>query len=201
MNRPAMACHKVLMGVTFRNTATPGRRWLKAAGLAIGLLLLAALVTLAPILWLAWLDPFGGPRHPTDDQLLVQFAKHRNELEQVVAMTRQDNQLQRLAPDFIRPETPVDAGLSQERIASYRQLLSHAGAAHGILSGDNEVWFLVSTRGLAIAGSAKGFLFCERGDPEARIVTGDLDREVVPPRGELVVRRIDGAWWLMLDTR
>src|SRR5947209_19646746 len=118
MNRPATACHKVLMGVTFHNTATPGRGWLKAAALASGLLLLAALVTLAPILSLAWLDPFGGPRHPTDDQLLVQFAKHRNELERGVTMTRQDSQLQRLAPDFIRPDSPVAAGLSQERIAS-----------------------------------------------------------------------------------
>jgi len=170
-------------------------------GLTAGLLMVSALVVLAPILWLTWLDPFGGLRHPSDGQLIAQFAKHRGELEQVVAMAREDDKLRRLAPDFMRPETPADAGVSGERIERYRQLLARAGVAHGILNGDNEVWFLVSTRGLSISGSVKGFAFCEQPDPDARIVTTDLDREPVPSRGELVMRHIEGPWWLLLDTR
>ena len=201
MNPPAATGHKLLMSATSSNATTPGRRWLKAGGLAAGLLLFAALIAFAPILWLAWLDPFGGPRHPTDAELVAQFKRHRGTLEQVVAMAHDDDRLQRLAPDFMRPDNPVDAGVSPERIKTYRQLLARAEVAHGILKGDTEVWFLVSTRGLSIAGSAKGILYCEQPDSDARIVTTNLDREVVPPRGELVMRHIDGNWWLMLDTR
>jgi len=201
MNRPAMARHQTMMDATSDNAAWPSRRWLKAGGLTTGLVLLSALLVFAPILWLAWLDPFGGPQHPTDDQLLAQFRKHRGELEQIVAMTRQDRRLQRLAPDFIRPENPDNAGVSRERIAAYRHLFAQAGVAHGILNGDSEVWFLVSTRGLSIAGSAKGFISSAQPDSDARTITTDLDREPVPPRGELVMRHIEGNWWLMLDSR
>jgi hypothetical protein len=201
MNRLATAGHKVTMGVMSEYESLPVRRRLKTTAVAAGSLMVAALIFLAPILWLAWLDPFGGPQHPSDGQLIAQLAKHRGELEQVVAMAREDKQLQRLAPDFIRPESPSVAGRDGERIETYRRLLARAGVAQGILNGDNEVWFLVSARGLAISGSAKGLDFCEQPDPDARIITTDLDREPVPPRGELVMRHIDGQWWLMLDTR
>lgn len=196
-----MARHQTLMDATSGKAALSSRRRLKAGGLTIGLLLLSALLAFAPILWLAWLDPFGGPQHPTDDQLLAQFRKHRGELGQIVAMTRQDGRLQRLAPDFIRPENPDGAGVSREHVAAYRHLFIQADVAHGILIGDSEVWFLVSTRGLSIAGSAKGFIFSAQPDSDARIVMTNLDREPVPPRGELVMRQIEGNWWLMLDTR
>ena len=201
MNRPATAGHKALMGATSSNARTPGRHWLKAGSIAAALVMLCAAITSAPILWLVWIDPFGGASHPTDAELVAQFKRHRGMLEQVVAMAREDDRLQRLAPDFIRPDNPADAGVSPERVAAYRRLLAQAEVAHGILKGDTEVWFLVSTRGLSIAGSVKGFLFCEEPDADARIVTTNLDREPVLPRGELVMRHIEGHWWLMLDTR
>jgi hypothetical protein len=201
MNRSPTTGHKVTMGVSPEPASLRGRRWLKVGGLTAGLLMASALVFLAPILWLTWLDPFGGLPHPSDSRLIAQFARHRGELEQVAAMAREDEKLRRLAPTFMRPEAPADADLGGERIEAYRRLLARAGIAHGILNGDNEIWFLVSTRGLSISGSAKGFIRCEQPAPDARIVTTDLDREPVPPRGELVMRHIEGPWWLMLDTR
>jgi hypothetical protein len=189
------------MGAIVTDGPPRRRRWLRITGLAFGLALFAALVVLAPVLWLAWIDPLGGPQHPTDTQLVAQLVRHRAELEHLVAMAREDGNLQRLAPDFTRPERLADAGLTEQRLETYRRLLAGAGVAHGILNGDGEVWFLVSTRGLSIAGSAKGFAYCDLPDEDARIVTTDLDREPVPPRGELVMRHVEGKWWLMLDTR
>lgn len=189
------------MAATSSNARTPGRRWLKAGSVVAALVMLCAAITSTPILWLVWIDPFGGAAHPTDAELVAQFRRHRGALEQVIAMARDDDRLQRLAPDFMRPDDPADAGVSPERIETYRRLLARAEVAHGILKGETEVWFLVSTRGLSIAGSAKGFLYCDQPDPDARIVTTSLDREPVPPRGELVMRHIEGNWWLMLDTR
>ena len=120
MNPFAAPRHKPGMGAISENATRPGRRRLKAAGLAIGLLLMAGFVLVAPILWLAWLDPFGGSPHPSDAQLTAQLAIHRGELEQLVAMAREDERLQRLAPDFMRPENAADAGVDARRIEEYR---------------------------------------------------------------------------------
>jgi hypothetical protein len=176
-------------------------RWLRATGLAGLLLLVSAMVIIAPIAWLAIVDPFGGAQHPTDEQLLQQLTTHRTELEQVVAMARQDLRLQRLAPDFTRPENPGDAGISPDRVKLYRQLLQTTGIANGMVNADGAMFFLVNARGLAIAGSAKGFIYREDPDPDARVVTFDLDSEEVRPKGELLMRHVDGNWWLALETR
>jgi hypothetical protein len=124
MNRPATADHKVLMAASSSNATTPGRRWLKAGSVAAALVMLAAAITSAPILWLAWIDPFGGASHPTDAELVAQFKRHRGALEQIVAMAHADDRLQRLAPDFMRPDNPADAGVSPER----QDLSATAGA-------------------------------------------------------------------------
>jgi septum formation inhibitor MinC len=75
------------------------------------------------------------------------------------------------------------------------------GIADGIVNADGAIFFLVNARGLAIAGSAKGFAYCEDPDRDARVVTSDLDSEEVQPKGELLMRHVDGNWWLALDTR
>ena len=57
------------------------------------------------------------------------------------------------------------------------------------------------TRGLAISGSAKGFVHAEHADKDATIVDGDLDAAAasLKEKDALLERRIDGDWWLMLD--
>src|SRR5690349_15657080 len=116
MNPFAAPRHKPGMGAIPRTAAGPSWRWLKIVSLTTGLLLMSAFIFLAPVLWLAWLDPFGGPRHPSDAELIAQLASHHSELEQVVAMAREDAELRRLAADFTRPENPADAGVTAARI-------------------------------------------------------------------------------------
>lgn len=176
---------KVLKGLLVVTTATGGAAVLITAGL-LGLL--------------AIVDPFGDPPHPTDQELLAQFRQHRSELEAIVDMLRADPQIQRLAPDFTRPEP---APTSTERLADYRRRLAAAGIRRGINQYGNSIDFLVSTRGLSIGGSAKGFSCAEGAADDALVTDGDLDAAAAgaPTSDVLFQRHIDGNWWLQLDRR
>ena len=161
----------------------------------------SALALAAPVLWLAFVDPFGGSAHPSDATLLAQFAAKRPALEQLVDMIDHDDGLVRVAADFTRPDD--GAGVSPDRIALYRQRLVEAGIADGLSDYGGAIVFLVHARGLSIGGSAKGFAFAEGRDPAAIVVDGDLDAAVatLPDKNVLLRRRIDGDWWLQLDRR
>ena len=169
---------------------------LAVAGLAAALALSAA----ALIVLLALADPFGGAPHPTDAVMLAQFARVRPSLESMVGMTEQDPGIERLAPDFTRPEP---APIGPERLADYRARLQAAGIAHGLSHYGDTVEFLVSTQGLAISGSGKSFVHAEHADPDATAIDGDLDAAVdaLVDKDVLLQRRIGEHWWLQLDRR
>jgi hypothetical protein len=59
-------------------------------------------------------------------------------------MIGQDGSIQRLAPDFTRPDP---APITPERLADYRQRLQRAGVAHGFSHYGDAIEFIVSTRG------------------------------------------------------
>lgn len=163
-----------------------------AAALALSAVVLIALLTIA--------DPFGGAPHPTDAAMLAQFAKNRPALEEIVGMIGQDPSIERLAPDFTRPE-PLP--IPPQRLADYRARLQAAGVAHGLYRYGDAVEFIVSTQGLAISGSGKSFVHAAHADPDATVIDGDLDAAVdaLADKDVLLQRRIGEHWWLQLDRR
>ena len=163
-----------------------------AAALAVSATVLIALLAIA--------DPFGGAPHPTDAVMLAQFARVRPSLESIVGMIAQDPVIERLAPDFTRPE-PLP--IAPERLADYRARLDKAGITHGFSHYGDAIEFIVSTQGLSISGSSKSFVHAERADSDATVIDGDLDAAAATPAGKdaLLQRRIDDHWWLRLDRR
>ena len=149
---------------------------------------------------LAIADPFGGPPHPTDAAMMAQFARVRPSLEEIVGMIEQDPGIERLAPDFTRPEP---APIGPKRLADYRARLQAAGIDHGLSRHGDTVEFIVSTQGLAISGSGKSFVHAEHADPDATVIDGDLDAAVdaLADKDVLLQRRIGERWWLQLDRR
>jgi hypothetical protein len=180
------------------------RRHLRTALVAFCALAGVALAVATPVIWLAVSDPFGGPPHPTDAALLAQFREKRGVLEQLAEMAALDPGLQRLAPDFTRPEHPEAIGIAADRIALYRRLCIEAGIRQGFSHYGRAVELLVNTRGLAISGSSKGFVHRVGPDPDATVVDTDLDvaaAALAKQRDVVLQRRIEGDWWLQLDRR
>lgn len=167
------------------------------------LLAMCALPAAGMFAWLVIADPFGGSPHPTDTAMLMQFQEERESLEELARMIAEDPKLVRLAPDFTRPEDPSSAGISADRIAAYRRLCAKAGIAHGFSHYGDAIEFIVHTRGLAISGSAKGFVYAPNADPDATVVAGDLDAAAASANDKdvLLERKIEPNWWLDLDMR
>jgi hypothetical protein len=179
----------------------PPRAYLKLLALSLtGIVAAGALTFAALVAWLAIVDTFGGPQHPSDGTLLAQFAAQRPALEELVGMLGQDPGIERLAADFTRPD-PL--AVAPGRVADYRTRLSAAGIAHGLARHGNTATFIVSTRGLAISGSAKAFVHAPRADADATVVNGDLDAAVaaLADKNVLLQRPIGDGWWLQLDMR
>src|SRR5690242_6273965 len=103
----------------------------------------------------------GAGDHPSSAKLLQQWHDHRAELEKLVKNFQADKELNRVAPDFTRPDDPFTIGVSPARIAEYRGLLQKAGVARGIEGyGDKDaITFIVSALGLSVSGSGKGIAY------------------------------------------
>lgn len=175
---------------------TPNRFLLTIAAI-LGIAILAAAGLVVAV---ALIDPLGDPPHPTDAAMIAQFQRQRPALEALLAMIGEDPELQRLAPDFTRPEPPP---ISPPRLTDYRARLKAAGIDHGFSHYGDEVTFIVSTRGLAISGSGKSFVHADGEREDAIIVDGDLDAAASEERGRdaLLRRPLAPNWWLELDRR
>ncbi len=173
------------------------KRFLLAAGVVVGLAGIAVAALLAGLVF--W-DPFGEAPHPADAAMIEQFKTQQPALEALLAMIREDPDVQRLAPDFTRPE-PLS--ISAARLADYRQRLAAAGIRHGFSHYGDETTFIVSTRGLAIAGSGKSIVHADDAGAEAIVIDGDLDAAASErSREQILLRRpLAPHWWLELDRR
>jgi len=166
----------------------------------VGIALAVALTAVLLIARLAINDPFGEAPHPTDAAMLAQFARVRPSLESMGGMLEQDTGIERLGPNFTRPEP---APIGPDRLADYRARLQAAGIAHGVSRYRDAIEFIVSTQGLAIAGSGKSFVHAEHVHPDATVVDGDVDAalDTLADKDVLLQRRIGDGWWLQLDRR
>ena len=179
----------------------PPRAYLKLLAFSLaGIVAAGALTFAALVAWLAIVDPFGGPQHPSDDALLALFAVQRPALDELVGMLGEEPGIERLAADFTRPD-PL--AVAPARVADYRKRLAAAGIAHGLARYGKTATFIVSARGLAISGSAKAFVHAARADADATVVNGDLDAAAaaLADKHALLQRPISDGWWLQLDMR
>jgi hypothetical protein len=162
-------------------------------------IMIATAVLLLPFVLFAscvW-QVFAPDLHPPDQLLLEQFQRHKAEFQQLLHMFIADRALERVATDFTRPENPSAVGIPPERIAHYRSLFQSLQLEAGIegYGAKDTIWFLASTRGLAVSGSAKGYVYTRV--PPATL-TNDLDKTSVKD-GVPIYRHIEGNWYLYYE--
>jgi hypothetical protein len=113
---------------------------------------------------------------PSDEAMKRQFNRHRNELEELASMAKEDSVMSRIAFDFTwrqdsvawpRPET--EWGIIRARWDQYRKLFRQAGVSEGLIQDKyGNVYFLVHTEGSVVGGASKGFVYCRAtgGSPD-----------------------------------
>lgn len=154
--------------------------------------------------------------HPKDAELIEKFRVHRDDLELLVRMLKEDRSLGRVGEDFTRvsnffgdcvrdgPDcsTSTDIGVSDARLSEYRRLFSKIGLSRGIEGyGKKElITFIVSTKGLAVTGSSKGFVYATDLKASSMNVVEDLDSYWSDDkRSFTALRHIEGSWYLYFN--
>jgi hypothetical protein len=101
-------------------------------------------------------------------KLEADFPARRNDLEKLAEMAREDAHLTRVAEDFTwlednmawpRPENSW--GLTRQRWDRYRDLFRSAEVPDGFFKRGDGIYFVDTTCGLSISGSASGYVYSE----------------------------------------
>lgn len=96
------------------------------------------------------------PAHPTDEALAERLLRHRAELDALAEMVRTD-QLNQVTDDG-EYQGQAQHTLAPERLALYRTRLRVVGVRLIVDRHDEGLLFMVNARGMATAGSYKGYV-------------------------------------------
>ena len=141
-------------------------------------------------------SPWGDYGTIQDEASLRQlFQQHRAELEQIRELFAKDSHLVRVAPTFTRFRHDwswprEDVGLTPERWELYRQLFTAAGLSDEVELQGDQVFFYMSSVGLAVSGASRGVVYSR--EKPAPIVDS-----LAASRGEGVFYvPLEGNWYL-----
>ena len=139
--------------------------------------------------------------HPSAATLINNFHNNRADFERLLQMFMEDTQLGRVADDFTRPAdiNAPQVEVPAARLDQYRALFTRLTLTAGVEGyGDKQtVWFIASTQGLSISGSAKGYAYAvERPD----LVVEDIDHyRSADGRSFTAYQLIEGNWYVYFD--
>jgi hypothetical protein len=149
---------------------------------------------------------FDGAPHQTDEEMIAHFHAQRPAFDTLRKMMLRDSGLIAVTEDSTEPAYHLDFGISRERIAEYRRLLTQAGIAEGIAATPerDRIDLLASTQQMLNRGSIKGYLYSDSIrddtiDAGARLPSTTDDLSPGPPAFETWTRRIDGNWYLFFE--
>jgi hypothetical protein len=143
---------------------------------------------------------------PTDAALIAQLRAKMPLFRELVAMIEQDRDLERVDVDWTRPDDPATIGVTPERIAIYRKLMTEAGVPRGFyaLKPRKAITFIAYASGLFTHGWAKNYVYLLPGAESERygfdLEEGDLDAAAAGEKKYLGYRHIEGNWYLQLDS-
>lgn len=140
-------------------------------------------------------------QHPTAQQLIVNFRNNQADFERLLLLFKSDNQLGRVAYDFTRSAsfTTTTADVPPERLNTYRALFTRLHLEAGIEGyGDKRtVYFIASTQGLSVSGSAKGYVYSiDRPEPVVENIDAYWPAD---GRSFTAYQLIEGNWYLYFE--
>ena len=169
----------------------------------VGVVLIAAAVTIAALIVRSTLNQYGDLSQPSDAILESNFKQHESDLELLLEMSNADNRVVRISSDFTwlannaawpRPESEL--GFSQESWDQYRTLFRKVGLESGITrekSGE-VVYFIFSSKGLVPHGTEKGYTFSKK---ELSPTVDSLDDFTRFPKGQRVMfKKLKEHWYM-----
>ena len=181
-------------------------RWIRKNGadrqtkrrnaLVIGAFVLAVPVIAGAMLWSA--NHYG--EMPSDHQLINNFHRNVTTFNELALMAEADKGLTRVDDNWTDPSDPQTIGISQARIARYRQLLNAVGTHRGFETGGKgqEVDFLYCTQGSATSSdTSKGYAYLPV--PPKQTLRSLDHCSLNEKNGVKAYRHIQGCWYLFYE--
>jgi hypothetical protein len=137
-----------------------------------------------------------GCGHSSDADLVRNLQDHRSQFDRLVALFQTAGGLQYVdtrTAYWRGPGVPHTKAERQRRVSECRRLLRELGLSNGIERRFGATWITTSTVGLAVSGSAKGYVYADR--PPGELVKG-LDNYHSHEVGGDVFRHVEGKWYL-----
>ena len=139
---------------------------------------------------------------PPDLKMEQMFFANKDSFEVIVKMSEEDSKVIRIDPDFtlvsgegLSTDTG-NVGFSNQRWNEYKNLFKKVGLQKGIVRGeDGSVAFIAFSKGLAVSGISKGYLY-STVDKGCEKVSLDAD-DPLEGRG-FVCKRLDANWSLFV---
>lgn len=139
---------------------------------------------------------------PKDSELERIFRENRESFVTLVRMAEEDSAVTRIAYDFTwvsgsgSSSDTGETGISDERWDEYKALFRKTRLEKGINREENgTVTFLAFTRGLAVSGLTKGYLFTKNNRDCSATSLDDLDEH---RDSHFICKKIDENWYLYL---
>lgn len=140
---------------------------------------------------------------PRDKALEEIFHNNRADFESLVQMSNEDEKVIRITHDFTwvvgmgLSNDTGQLGFSQERWEKYKTLFRKLELESGITRGnDGGVWFAAFSRGLAVSGISKGYLYSE---VKKDCPYDSLDMPEPIKEKSFVCKNLDKNWYLYIS--
>jgi hypothetical protein len=167
-------------------------------GIAIAVAAVALLLALFFTgLYFATVAGFGGDEgpHPSDAKLEREFRERRADYESLLELSRADPSCARIAPTWFDCQ---GATMPNERLAHYRELFAklelESGVSHRL--SETALYFVRSSRGLAVSGSSKGIAYSEVPHPTVADTEPASAGTGAP---YTVYKHLEGSWYLYYE--
>ena len=141
-----------------------------------------------------------------DGAMITNFETHKADFERIVALLAEDSDVIRIGPDFtwLDPNTDTNhehltSGISDERLAAYRQIFAKLGLQNGLVRylETDRVYFFAETKGLLTGGAGKGYVYSKTELSPIFPSLEGLDLTAI--EGNRAYRRISDKWYLFVD--
>lgn len=130
--------------------------------------------------------------------LLKLFTENKEILCKIIYMQKEDYQVIRISPSFTRLYNDWswprdDIGITTERWNEYKKLFSKSHIDDGIQKDGDYIWFFVSSSGLSISGSTKGFMYNEKQQIET---VNNFNKCIFTKKNRVCFINIEENWYL-----
>ena len=162
-------------------------------------LLLAVTLVCVATLWISFRNPKSiFADLPSDNQLIQNFRQHQDEFNQLATLLVSEKNILIISPDSNDCQSVNRKSIlaaNDPICLRYVNMFKGLGLAWSYV-GHDPLWLNVSSTGLSVSGSTKGYYYSSQGSPANTTIVENT--ETSNASGQFIFRHIEGNWYIFV---